>query len=141
MPKFQFPLVCTWLIHETSVEKESSGPFCNVWNALSSMPSKMVVVLHKPFCFSYCFRDTHLSIHSRHCRSHLLTRCLALAPHNNLFILQLSKPVFIPFQASEHSLTEVFLESLPFILLLHTIFSASKVNGIQQIFTKYVLSE
>ena len=73
--------------------------------------------------------------------SHLLTRCLALAPHNNLFILQLSKPVFIPFQASEHSLAEVFLESLPFVLLLHTIFSASKVNGIQQIFTKYVLSE
>ena len=73
--------------------------------------------------------------------AHLLAHSLALAPYNNLFILQLSQPFFIPFQAYEHSLAEIFLESLHFVVVLHTIFSASKINGIQQAFTKYVLNE
>ena len=54
--------------------------------------------------------------------SHLLACCLALAPYNNLFILQLLQPIFIPFQAQNTSLQKSFL-NLCLLYLFCTPFS------------------
>lgn len=119
MSRFQFPFLYTEKINETFISDLSNRTFCNIGSVPEYVPSTMAAMLDKSFSFPYCAWVKNFNIHSITCKDMLLLVLASYAKYTNLFILQMSQPVFLPLQVFEHFLREAFLDFYYYINYLN----------------------